>query len=286
MLNPLLWGALLCLTPQAPAKPSTAVPPAVQQDEVSGGDVAVAPSRLILEGSKRSGELYLINSSDEPGHYELSFVFFGMKPDGDLFQKDLKDLTPEDHFAGDLLRFSPRELDLNGGESQVVRFRLRLPANLPEGEYRAHIFIRSVPKGPIAEAKVNKGHLSFSIKPTYGVSVPIIIRHGKLAATAGLSHLELATLKDHMVLKADLTRIGQASIYGNLEVQWTPAKAKTSKVVGALRGVAVYPEIPSRPVALPLADPEGHPIQGGTLKLLFHDPETGATLAQAEIPAP
>ncbi len=284
MLIPLLFGALAFQAP--PSKPATPLPAAVQQDQVGGGDVAVAPSRLILEGSKRSGELYLINTTDEPGHYELSFVFFGMKPDGDLFQKDLKDLTPTDHFAGDLLRFSPRELDLNGGESQVVRFRLRLPAELPEGEYRAHIFIRSVPNGPVAQAKVNKGHLSFSIKPTFGVSVPVIIRHGKLTATAGLAHVQLATEKGFLVVKADLTRAGQASIYGNLEVMWTPPGAKEGHLVGAFKGVAVYPEITSRPVTIPLSDSGGQAIKGGVIQVVFRDPEAASPLAQVEIPGP
>ncbi|MBS1767694.1 MAG: hypothetical protein JST05_09875 [Acidobacteria bacterium] len=283
MLLPFLISALLGAAPQAP-KATPQAPPL--EDQAGAADVAVAPSRLILEGAKRSGELYLINTGLKDGHYQLSLVHFEMTPSGDLIQKDLATLKPEDHFAGNLLRFSPRELDLKSGESQVIRFRLRLPANLPDGEYRAHLFVRSVPSGPVASASVQKGHISLKIEPTYGVSVPILVRHGKVSAQAGLTDLGLSYQQGRPILHAAITRSGLASLYGNLDVEWKPADGKLFRPVGSFKGIGVYPEISQRPVDMELEDAQGMAIRGGSLRLTYRDPSSGESLAQAEFQIP
>ncbi|WP_109117101.1 hypothetical protein [Azospirillum sp. TSO22-1] len=55
---------------------------------------------------------------------------------------------PGDRFVKDYVRFAPRQVTIQPGETQSVRISLRLPANLPTGEYRSHLRVTELPPEP------------------------------------------------------------------------------------------------------------------------------------------
>ncbi len=62
----------------------------------------------------------------------------------------------------------------------------------------------------------------------------------------------------------DLTRTGSGSIFGNLEVK--SQDKKHNDIIGYIRGIAVYPEIDGRRVAIPLTRV---PQSGETVSVTF-----------------
>ena len=276
---------------QVPAATPTPVPPGTG----GAGDLLVAPTRVTLEGRVRSAEITLVNIGRETATYRVSLLHLAMTDSGEL--KEIEKPEPGAPFADELVRFSPRQVTLAPNASQIVRLQLRLPADLPAGEYRSHLLFRAIPKEDVAperrienKGETKTGELSVQLIPIYGLSIPLIVRHGPASATPGLSDLIFepaqAAGKEGPALRCRLTRAGSQSIYGNIAVTFRPAQG-AAHVVGTLNGVAVYPPLAARSVRIPLQAPPGVSLFGGRLEVAFSKPEqTGERLANASVAVP
>lgn len=290
-------GSLRAQTPPAPPPATSAPAPATTESSGSGpgvGDLLVAPTRIIFEGRVRSAEVSLINIGSGTATYRISFSHLRMTENGEL--KEIE--KPEDGapFADDLIRYSPREITLEPNVAQVVRMQVRLPATLPDGEYRSHLLFRAVPPENVApERSIEKAAgeapaAGFSVRltPIYGVSIPVIVRHGAASATASLA--DAVYRQGHgdepATLECKLGRSGNQSIYGNLTVKFVPASGP-SRVVGVSNGIAVYTPNPFRIVRVPLQPAPGVVLAHGRLQVEFSRAEaTGEHLAEAVVPLP
>jgi hypothetical protein len=123
-----------------------------------------------------------------------------------------------------LVRYSPRQVTLEPNVSQTIRLQVRKPENLTEGEYRSHLLFRAVPPegaipGNVVEAD-DKKPTGYSIRltPIYGVSIPVIVRHGQASLRVGLSDLSVEPSEkanEPPILKLNIRREGNQSVYGN-----------------------------------------------------------------------
>lgn len=75
----------------------------------------------------------------------------------------------------------PRSVALSPGEAQTVRLQVRAPSGTGEGEYRSHLYFRSVrdQKQP-AERTAADTTLGLRLTPIYGITIPVIVRLGTL----------------------------------------------------------------------------------------------------------
>ena len=284
-----LFLASLPALAQAPAATPTPVPSGTG----GAGDLLVAPTRIVLEGRTRSAEVTLVNIGRETATYRVTLLHLAMTDGGDL--KEIEKPEPGAPFADDLVRFSPRQVTLAPNSSQLIRLQLRLPADLSAGEYRSHLLFRAIPKEDVAperrienKADAKPGELSVQLIPIYGVSIPLIVRHGPTSVTAGLADLafEPAVGKDGPTLRCRVTRTGNQSVYGNVTVTLRPAQGGP-RVVGTLNGVAVYPPLAARSVGIPLQPPPGVSFAGGRLEVAFSKPEqNGVRMADASVAVP
>jgi hypothetical protein len=245
--------------------------------------VLVAPTRLIFEGSERNGEFVLLNKGTTTERYRVSVVNLRMNDEGRIVEAP--EALEGDRFADLMVRFSPRTVVLPPDDPQTIRILVRRPDDLPAGEYRTHLMLQQVPEAPPAapdrdpEAAAARG-ISIQIRPMYGVTVPIIIRHGRLAAEGALSDLALVPGEEprHHV---QIQREGDRSLYGDLEVTHE-APGEPSRTVGLARGVALYTPNASRPFEVPLTFPGGGPPTTGQLRVEYRDAEPGASSLIAE----
>ena len=76
-----------------------------------------------------------------------------------------------------------------------------------------------------------------------------------------------------------MARLGASSVYGNIEVR------RGDEVLGAVQGLAVYPEIARRAVQIPLSK---IPPSGSELSIVLVDDDTqpGVELAKAVLSVP
>ena len=213
------------------------------------GDLLVAPTRVILDG-RRGTEILLNNIGDEPATYRISVEFRRMTADGNL--EDVAAPTPQEQAAADMIIYAPRRITLAPNEPQSIRLAARPPSGLPDGEYRVHLLFRAIPPAnPVAvtPAEQPKG-LQFQLTPIYGVTIPVIVRLGNLQATAAISNVALAKSDGKATIDLDLTRSGTRSTFGEVRV----LKAGVKDPIAVQKGVAVYTELSTRHISIPVDD--------------------------------
>ena len=220
------------------------------------GDLLVAPTRIVLDGRK-GAEIILNNIGDEPATYRVSVDFRRMQPDGSL--ADVAEPSAADKAAEDMIVYAPRRVTLAPHEPQAIRIAARPGQNVADGEYRVHLLFRAIPPAtplvtPAPAPDEGAKGLRFQLTPVYGVTIPVIVRLGNLQASAGIANVRLDKGKDGASVALDLTRSGARSTYGELRV----LKAGAKQPIAVQKGVAVYTEIGSRHVTLPVrADYKG-----------------------------
>jgi hypothetical protein len=256
------------------------------------GDLLVAPTRLILEGRTRTAELALVNIGDHPATFRISLTHMKMFESGDI--KEIETPGPDEVLTDSLIRYSPRQVILDPHVVQTVRIQLRLPETLAAGEYRTHLLFRGVPStdvvAPIDPKEKTEG-FRILLTPIYGVSIPIIIRHGDTTVAVTMLEPRLEPWKlesGPSVLHVTLNRTGTRSVYGNITVRFTPKGGGKEQIVGMANGVAVYTPLPARIANVVLRPPAGVNLSAGTYRVTYMDAEQvgGGLLAEALLSAP
>jgi len=274
-----VWGwlllALLILLPLRPA----------------WADLMIAPTRVIFDKNQRSARLDLINSGAETSTYRISVVNRRMSETGEFSSIDSP--APGEQFAGELLRYSPRQVVLAPGTGQTIRVSLRKPADLLAGEYRSHLIFEKIAeaKGATSIETLNApaGEVSVQLTMLAGISIPVIVRHGETAADVRLSNLELLKPETGQpaALAFVLHRSGNRSVYGDLGTTFTP-QGGAAQEVGKAGGVAVYTPNALRRVKLALQPSAGLVLARGSLRVTYRDrlDAGGKLLAEAAIELP
>lgn len=239
------------------------------------GDLLIAPTRLVLDG-RRGGEVILSNIGSEEATYRVTLELRRMTADGELepVEEALANITEK--AALEMIRYAPRRVVLPPGEPQAIRISARPGAELPDGEYRVHMSFAAIPKvRPIAPAAEGPAQgFSISITPVYGITMPIIVRKGALTVVAGLANPRVEQTGESAAFTVDISRSGEASLYGDLLVY----RRGSDEPVFMVRGLGVYPEISSRHNVFAIS-PEQAAAMRGPVRVEFREPlEQGGAL--------
>jgi hypothetical protein len=252
----------------------------VASPALAAGDLLVAPTRVVLDGA-RGTEVILNNVGAQPATYRISMELKRMTAKGELEEVKPEAATLKEKTTLAMISYAPRRVVLAPNQPQAIRIGVRAPADLPDGEYRAHILFRAIPDvAPATATSAPRDGLSISLIPIYGVTIPIIIRKGPLKATAAISDAKMARDGNGPVLSFTLVRSGDRSTYGRIRV----TKAGIAKPVFEARGVAVYAEIGSRNVSLPVSPEVAAQLLGPAKIDYLEDSDTGGgTIATAQV---
>jgi fimbrial chaperone protein len=233
------------------------------------GDLTISPWRIAFEARDHSGAIELLNTSDKTHTYRIGWTLLKATKNGtyeQVFYKRDKDTDP--HSVPNMVIISPKQVTIEPHHEQVVRLSVRRPADLPPGEYRAHMtFIRMADNAtPVQDPKAKT--ISMQINVNLGFSVPIIIRQGEdKNLKVELQHPKLELNGGQQALKIDLTRLsGTFSTYGEVHVYWNPPKG-SEKEIGMLNNVALYPEVKTRNLVVPITTKDN--ISGGTIRVAY-----------------
>jgi P pilus assembly chaperone PapD len=242
------------------------------QSVYAASELMVSPTRIVFEGRTRTERVTLVNTGDTTGRYRISFVRRQMTETGEL--AEVKDDIPG-MYSDTMVRFSPREVTLPPGQPQVVRLMLRKPGGLTNGEFRSHMLFQALPDPAATSIQTlsdEKGDkLQVQLIPVVGVTIPVIVRHGKLEATASFSKLQFqpaADPKRQPRLTLTLGREGNRSVYGDFKVTFKPDGGEPV-VVARSNGVALYTPNTNRTVTLNLQAPPGVQLKNGELHVTY-----------------
>lgn len=233
------------------------------------GDLTITPWRVVFNGRDRSARVTLINLSAQTNVYRIGWMMTTALENGRYDQKKYdpeKDKDP--HSLPHMIVFSPRQVTIEPQGQQTVRLSLRRPADLPPGEYRAHItFIKLADQGPVQQDP-NATSVSMAVNVNYGFSIPVIVRQGEdRALKVSLNSPRLHAINGGSALEIDLHRdAGKFSSYGEVKVYWKPSKGDEVEV-GSLNNVALYPEVQTRKLTVPLL--KKYMITNGSIRVVY-----------------
>ena len=115
-----------------------ACPPAV-----AGNSFLVAPGRIDLDISRPVTQSFIItNNGDGPIRIVIKPVYYEIDARALAAGHPINpDVDVQDDLTG-FMRLSPRALNLKPGQRRDVRVSIRPPANMPDGDYRAHLLVK------------------------------------------------------------------------------------------------------------------------------------------------
>ena len=231
------------------------------------GDLLVAPTRVILDG-RRGAQVVLSNIGSEEATYRIGLVLRRMGPDGNLVEVSNEEANALEQAALSMVRYAPRRIKLPPGQPQSVRIAARPATDLPDGEYRVHLSFKAIPKPrPAVSDGAPAEGLSVKLIPIYGVTIPLIVRHGQVEAQAALQDLRVLQTGDgRPVLTFAIDRSGDASTFGDLVA--VPARGEPMFLA---RGVAVYTELDRRMVTVVLDEEQAAALRG-PVRLEYREP--------------
>jgi P pilus assembly chaperone PapD len=240
----------------------------------ASGDLLVAPTRVVFDG-KRGAEVILNNVGAEEATYRISLELRRMNDQGRLDDVPKESANATENNALGIIQFAPRRVTLPPNQPQSIRIGIKGLEALPDGEYRAHMLFRAIPKAmPVGAPGATSDGLKIQLIPVYGVAIPIIVRKGALRATAALANPRVKTVGENSDLQIDLSREGTKSVYGDLYIM----KPGVATPVTVFRGIAAYPELKKRLISLPL-DPLISKALHGEIVISYREPaETGGAV--------
>ena len=244
----------------------------------AAGNLMVTPTRIVFEQRDRSAQVTLVNQSDRTSSFRISFIRQNMTASGEFIPVAEGD---PGKYSDQMIRFSPRQITLPPGQSQVIRMALRRPADMADGEYRSHMLFQALPEPSNTDVKKitqqTPEGITIELIPIIGVSIPVIVRQGDLNSTVTLNNAEVV-IPDQSEsagqIAVDINREGSSSAYGDLRATYT-SEGATPIVISQANSVAVYSNMQTRRFEMPLTVPSGFSMEKGAIKLVFL--ESGAT---------
>ena len=245
----------------------------VQSAAIAGANLLVTPTRVVFDERMRTAQVTLMNNGTEIGDYRITFINQNMTEDGKF---EVVKEGEDGLYANSMVRYSPRQITLPPGQSQVIRLMLRKPRELINGEYRSHMLFQSIPKASKTsiESKMdsNSEGITVEIIPIVGISIPVIIRHGKLESELKLdqAHIIPATeVNPISSISVNMRRSGNQSVYGDFRATFTANDGSAPMVIALANGVAVYTPNTLRQFAIPINAPSGTSLKDGNIRIIF-----------------
>lgn len=242
----------------------------------SASDIMLTPTRVVFEGRDRSHVVHVANTGTRPSTFRISFFNQRMTREGQFESITAPTSPTGEQFAEDMIRYSPRIVTIPPGGSQVVRLQLRKPADIQSGEYRSHLLFQAVDAqaGSSIETLDASGEtrLTARLIPIYGISIPVIVRHGQTSMRVAMDNVELLSPEGRQrELSLLLSREGNQSAFGDLEVTFRPRGAMEDLSLARRRGVSIYTPNTERLIRIPLNTPQGVELSDGRLRVVYRD---------------
>jgi hypothetical protein len=253
-------------------------------DLAGQGNLLISPRRVVFDGSRRVMELNLANTGYDTARYNISLIQYRMNDDGSF--TEITEPDPGQFFADKNIRFFPRSVTLGPNEAQSVRMQVMNQDRLAPGEYRSHVYFRSVPNVVALgeeQVKIDSSNISVQLIPVFGITIPVIIRIGENKTSSNISDVNLIKYDDTTnVIEFKLHRHGNMSIYGDLRIVHISPSGKETNI-GTVNGLAVYTPLEYRYVRLTLDNIRTVNFSTGKLRVTYLSQSDTKPVIYAEI---
>ena len=247
----------------------------------AAAELSLNPRRAVFNEGDRSASLTLMNRGTGQETYRLYWVYRRMDESLGLRAVQNADQvgTPS---AESFIRYSPRQVTLEAGQTQTVRLLLRRPPNLAMGEYRAHLMFEREPD-VFTSGDASRDGLSISLNVAYGLTIPVIVRSGQIDHQVTLESAELNRDGERTTLRLQVSRRGESSVFGRLRVTHQQGEVETT--LAHVPNFAIYSETARGEAEITL-DIESANLQDGLIRIQLLDREEAREPLLSEIVLP
>jgi len=254
------------------------MPLVVNANSLSG--ISVTPTRLILSDQKKSAAITLRNTSDSEISYRLKFIEMGFDGNGELIKLAASQQPVGFNSLSSYVRFSPRQVKLAAGASQVIRVMVLRNPNLDKGEYRSHLEIRVLPRAvDRAFLDIETAEEQEKVRPTVitslGITMPVVWRNGDLDAGAVVSNVAFMKSADNTIraISMDIERTGQRSVFGDIYVSIKDEKNKKT-LLASYKDYGIYHPYEKESIVFPARSIHEGELKNGEIVVEFVNDES------------
>lgn len=203
----------------------------------------VTPTRVAFDVRDRTAEVVLLNTSNTQRSYRLEWENQAQGQGGGyvkLSEEDLINFPRADKF----IRFAPRSVTLQPGESQTVRLMVRRTADMNLAEYRSHLKFTALPNQ--AESSVENTEQTTGVNIKLNVlmsySIPIVLRTQAPNKSVNITEMDIVSREQDgkKVVNFTLAKNSQNSIFGDFTL-FHEVEGDTYEL-GYLNGVNMFAE--------------------------------------------
>ena len=245
-------------------------------------DITITPTRIVFEDRDRFQEVTLVNSGNETKTYDIGWQFYRMIQDREPPYETVEGSITEFDLSQYIV-YTPRRVTLPPSGSQKIRMALRRPAEVPPGEYRAHMTFKGLRDDLAPEASdPNRKVQTAAVKVNVSYSIPVVFRAGEPNVQAAIEGVTFQRNKVNGMLEA-MVKISRAGgpygILGHLYI-YDPK----GEVIGEIGNAHIFPEIQSRTFRVPLINEEN--LSGGNIRveLAHYSKNSGKIYAERAFP--
>jgi fimbrial chaperone protein len=229
-------------------------------------NLLVTPTRVEFDDKRAKSAVFsLVNKGTSTSRYEIYFEEKRILPSGDFItlSKDegIANIPTDEAIISQMqatsiakyVRYSPRRMTLEAEQGGRVRLALRVPKDMPKGEYRSYIVFHQIPLAPktaIDDAKDESKTFSLSIAAYIKIAIPVFLRVGDLKADISLNTGKLELSQGKQSLQVTLHRQGSRSSYGSLDI----INPLDNRVLGSITNAAVNIELNEKSYSVPLSE--------------------------------
>jgi len=212
----------------------------------------VTPSRVAFDVRDRSKEVILVNTSNQVRSYKLEWVNQRQNDEGgytQILENEMESFGTADQF----LRYSPRRVTLQAGESQKVKVMARRRSNMSFPEYRSHLKFTALPPDLVNnsdEQETSEG-ISMKLHLLLSYTIPVVLRTEAPASKVTISDLSFSgEAANKQKLSFTMKKQSPTSVYGDFTIYHIDNGEE--KAIGFLNGVNFFHEQQTMRMSIPL----------------------------------
>ncbi|MCC5658127.1 hypothetical protein LC608_14235 [Nostoc sp. XA010] len=141
-------------------------------------DIAISPMVIETQAKRGQTQGYITVYNQERNTFRARVYTSPFTYD---HENGFQTLTSSPNDLSRYIQFSPRELEVPGTAKRRIRFIVRFPPSLPDGEYRTMIFTENLQTSTVTQTDATNNNVKFQTTIIPRIGVAVYVRKGDIS---------------------------------------------------------------------------------------------------------